>query len=89
MLVNDLVCMTLIYVLFLKKEYVRLAFYVFLIELLLILPVYLYFKLTLEGDSEISSPLLSPIHRMVINPLLMIVLIAGLYYQQFILKKRT
>lgn len=83
-LINDLLCIALIYALFQDKRYVRLAWYVFLVELLIILPAYFCAKLTLEGPSEISSPLLSPIHRIVVNPLLMFTLIAALYYQRWV-----
>jgi len=50
----------------------RLAF---LAELFILLPVYFALKISLEGDAEISSPLLSQLHRMIVNPLLMLVLI--------------
>jgi len=76
--------MGLIYGLFQNRAYLKLAFYLFLVELLLILPGYFTIKLYLEGPSEISSPLLSPVHRMIINPLLMVLLVMALYYQQFI-----
>ena len=86
LVINDLLCILLIYSLFQDRRFVRLSFCVFLVELLFILPIYLFIKLSLEGDSEISSPLLSTIHRMVVNPLLMIVLIGGFYYQRFFYK---
>lgn len=60
-----------------------LASAVFLLELLIVLPFYMVAKLTLEGDSEISAPLLSFIHRLIVNPLLMMVLLAGLLYQKY------
>jgi hypothetical protein len=40
-------------------------------------------KLGWEGDSEISSPLLSFVHRLIVNPLLMFVLMAGLVLQRY------
>ena len=80
---NDFACFLIILAIFRTKRYLKLAFYVFLIELLIVLPVYLAVKLTLEGDSEISSPLLSQIHRLIVNPMLMILLIAGFFYQRF------
>lgn len=87
LVINDLLCMALIYGLFANKNYLKLAFYLFLVEILLILPIYLVLKLHWEGTSEISSPLLSPIHRMIVNPLLMVLLIVALYYQQMFAKK--
>lgn len=83
LILNDSLCMVLIAALFQKRSYLRLAGIIFLIELFLILPAYLMIKLSIEGPSEISSPLLSPIHRMIVNPLLMIILIAGFYYQRY------
>lgn len=61
----------------------RVGFYVFLFELLILLPLYFTIKLTVEGTSEISSPLLSQIHRMIINPMLMILTIIAFFYQRF------
>ncbi|MBX2944074.1 MAG: exosortase F system-associated protein [Cyclobacteriaceae bacterium] len=87
LVINDLLCMALIYGLFANKNYLKLAFYLFLVEILLILPIYLVLKLHWEGTSEISSPLLSPIHRMIVNPLLMVLLMVALYYQQMFAKK--
>ncbi|HCM75514.1 MAG TPA: exosortase F system-associated protein [Cytophagales bacterium] len=87
LLINDTLCMILIYALFQKRSYLKLSGIIFGFEVLVLLPLYLWAKLSMEGPSEISSPLLSPIHRMIVNPLLMIVLIAALYYQQYILAK--
>lgn len=83
LLINDLVCVTLILVLFENRKFVKMAFLVLWIELLVILPLYFLIKLNTEGDSEISSPLLSQIHRLIVNPMLMFILIAGFYYQKF------
>lgn len=82
LIVNDLACFVIIYSLFEEKKYLKLAFWVFLVELLVILPLYLIVKLSTEGDSEISSPLLSQVHRLVVNPTLMILLIGGFFYQK-------
>jgi exosortase F-associated protein len=79
---NDMACMLLIYALFPGKAYLKVAFWLFLIEVWLILPVYFVIKLNLEGDSEISSPLLSQIHRLIVNPLLMFLLMMGFLYQK-------
>ena len=83
LILNDVACFIIIMAIFRDKKYLKIAFYVFLIEFLIILPAYLAVKLTLEGDSEISSPLLSHIHRLIVNPMLMILLIAGFFYQRF------
>jgi exosortase F-associated protein len=83
MVLNDSACLLLIYALFRERKYLRVAFLVFCMELLIILPVYLTVKLYLEGPSEISSPLLSQVHRLIVNPMLMIILIFGFYYQRW------
>lgn len=82
LIINDGACMVLIWGLFKETKYLKAAFLVFLIELLVILPIYFVAKLNLEGPSEISSPLLSQIHRIIVNPLLMVILIIGFYYQK-------
>jgi exosortase F-associated protein len=82
LILNDCLCFGLIYSLFGERKYVRTAFFVFCFELFFILPVYFIFKLVLEGTSEISSPLLSQIHRLVVNPMLMLILIIGFYFQR-------
>ena len=82
LIINDGACMLLIWSLFGQMKYLKAAFVVFLIELLILLPLYFVIKLNLEGDSEISSPLLSQIHRIIVNPLLMLILILGFYYQK-------
>ena len=89
LILNDALCLLLIYALFKEKKYLRIAFLVFCFEFLFMLPLYLIIKLTLEGPSEISSPLLSQIHRLIVNPMLMLVLIVGFYYQKFWIKDKA
>lgn len=84
LILNDALSMLLIWSLFQNRSYLRMAFFIFIIELDIVLPVYFFFKLTMEGPSEISSPLLSQIHRMIVNPLVMFLLIAGFIYQRTI-----
>jgi len=79
-LLNDSFAILLIYTLFNKKSYVQIAFMVQLFGLFIIMPIYLYFKLTLEGPTEISSPLLSYIHRIVIHPFLILLLIPAFLF---------
>jgi exosortase F-associated protein len=88
-MLNDVACLLLITAIFNSKKYLALSFWVFLTELFILLPIYFLLKLSLEGDSEISSPLLSQLHRMIVNPLLMIVLIMGFFYQDHIQKQRA
>lgn len=86
LILNDLACLLIIFAVFRGRNYIKIAFLVFLVELLIILPAYLVVKLSLEGDSEISSPLLSQVHRLIVNPMLMILLMAGFFYQRYVRK---
>ncbi len=87
LVLNDTLCLGLIYAIFYDIRYVKLGSLIQLGEMLILLPLYFYFKLTIEGDSEISSPLLSQIHRLIVNPTLMILLMIGFYYQMHVSKK--
>lgn len=90
LLLNDGLCLLVFRVLFTHRPaYLRWAWSLFLIEILVILPVYLVVKLMLEGPTEISSPLLSTIHRMIVNPLLMGILLAACYIQELKTKPRV
>jgi exosortase F-associated protein len=82
LVINDLLCVALVSQLFQDARFTRLAFWVFLGELFILLPLYLILKLSAEGPTELSSPVFQPLHRMIVNPLLMIILIAGMYYQR-------
>jgi hypothetical protein len=59
-----------------------LAVFIQLIDLVVLLPIYLLIKLAMEGDEEISSPLLSQFHRLIVNPTLMILLLPAIYFQR-------
>jgi len=89
LIINDGACMLLIWGLFKETKYLKAAFLVFCIELLIILPAYFTVKLTLEGPSELSSPLLSQIHRIIVNPLLMVILTIAFYYQKVTTGRRV
>ena len=82
LVLNDMLCIVLIYAIFEERKYMQIAFYVFCFELIVLLPAYLIVKLSLEGTSEISSPLLSQIHRLIVNPMLMLILMTGFYFQR-------
>ena len=83
LLANDAICTAMIFSVFKEKSYRQLTAAVFLIEVAVVLPIYLLLKLTLEGTSEISTPLLSFIHRLIVNPTLMILTGMALGYQKF------
>ena len=81
-LLNDNLCILIIYALYYKRTYTLMGFYVELFGLVVLLPFYFILKLSLEGETELSSPMLSFIHRLIINPTLMILLIMGMLYQR-------
>lgn len=81
---NDTFMLLLLYALFADKSIIKLALVIQAIDVLILFPLYLLFKLPAEGASEISSPLLSQFHRLIVNPTLMILLIPAIYYQKFI-----
>ena len=86
-IVNDLCMLLLIHAWFDDKAITRLAWKIQLIDTLILLPIYLTLKLTIEGDSELSSPLLSQLHRLIVNPTLMILLIPAVYFQRLMKQK--
>lgn len=86
LIVNDAACLLLIATWFPEKPYRKLALMVFLAEVFFLLPLYLIIKLHVEGPTEISSPLLSQFHRLLVNPLLMMLLMVGFVYQKIRLK---
>lgn len=81
-LLNDSFMLLFIHALFLDPKVTRLAWYVQLADTLILLPLYLFVKLYYEGDAEISMPLLSQLHRLIVNPTLMVLLIPAVYYQR-------
>lgn len=81
-LLNDSFMLLFIHALFRDQSVTRLAWYVQLVDTLILLPIYLVVKLSYEGDAEISIPLLSQLHRLIVNPTLMVLLIPAVYYQR-------
>jgi exosortase F-associated protein len=77
----------IIHALFRDPSVTRLAWYIQLVDTLILLPIYLIIKLTYEGDTELSIPLLSQLHRLIVNPTLMVLLIPAVYYYR--LKKQS
>ena len=78
-LVNDFAVILMIYGLFYEKKYLKLGFYVQVFELLFLLTPYLVIKLQFPFY---NGPLISHLHRLVVNPLLMLMLIPIIYYQK-------
>src|SRR5579871_205245 len=80
---NDIFMLIFISNWFQDWKITRLAIFIQLLDGLILLPLYLFLKLHFEGTSEISSPLLSQFHRLIINPTFMILLIPAVYFQKF------
>ncbi len=81
-LLNDTFMLLFIHALFRDRSVTRLAWYIQLVDTLILLPAYLVLKLGIEGDGEISMPLLSQLHRLIVNPTLMVLLIPAVFYQR-------
>ena len=81
-LLNDFFMLIFIAAWFKEWRVTRLAIAIQLIDSLILLPAYLVLKLWAEGNAEISIPLLSQLHRLIINPTLMILLIPAVYFQR-------
>ena len=78
-ILNDLFSISLIYGIFAEKKYARFAFLVMLFGLFVLLPIYLFLYLT---QPEGFSSMISHLHRVVMNPVLMMLLIPAFYFQQ-------
>ncbi len=87
LLLNDIFMLLFIAACFQDRSITKLALVIQLIDFFLLLPLYLFIKLTLEGDTEISSPLLSQFHRLIVNPTMMILLIPAVYFQRLMKKQ--
>lgn len=81
-LLNDSFMLLFIHAWFADRSITRLALMVQGIDTLVLLPLYLVVKLSIEGDQEISMPILSQLHRLIVNPTLMVLLIPAVYYQR-------
>jgi len=78
-ILNDVFAILLIYALFEQRKYVLFAFYVQMAGMVLIL--FPYFLLKLQYPSY-NGPLISFLHRLVLNPTLMLLLIPAFYFQK-------
>ena len=77
-LINDAMMIVLIYALFYHKKYVYFALWVQLAGVVFILLPYFLLKLVFHTG---NGPLVSFLHRLVINPTLLLLLIPAFYYQ--------
>ncbi len=78
-ILNDVFTILLIYALFPKRKYVVFAIYTQLFGLLFILLPYLILKYYYPSY---NGPLISFLHRLILNPLLLMLLIPAFLYQQ-------
>jgi len=85
-LLNDLFTIAIIYGLFYEKKYLRFAFMVLLFGLVFLLPTYLFIYL---AKPEGFSSLISHLHRIVLNPVLMMLLIPAYFYQRSLAKDNS
>jgi len=78
-LLNDLAAILLIYGIFYEKKYVTLSMYVLGFGFLFILLPYLFL---VNKFPEYNGPLYSHLHRLIMNPILLLLLIPVLLYQK-------
>lgn len=78
-LLNDLFTILLIYVLFPERKYVLFAIYTQLFGMVFILLPYLILKYQYPSY---NGPLISFLHRLILNPLLLMLLIPAFLYQR-------
>jgi exosortase F-associated protein len=77
-LVNDLAALGIIHALFGRMDYLRLGWWVMWFGLALLLPLYFVGLWLLPPAMSIA---LSYLHRLIMNPVLLMLLIPALYYQ--------
>jgi exosortase F-associated protein len=78
-IINDVLAIVLIYALFYERKYVVFAIYVQLFGLVFVLIPYFILKFNFPGY---NGPLVSFLHRLVLNPTLLLLLIPAFYYQR-------
>jgi exosortase F-associated protein len=80
-MVNDVLAIALIYALFYERKYVLFAVWVQLAGVVLFLLPYFVLKVYFPAY---NGPLLSFLHRLILNPTLLLLLIPAFYYQRSI-----
>ena len=78
-LINDFLMIGVIYGIFKTKDAIKVALIVQLFGFVFLLTPYILIKLYIGGY---NGPLVSFLHRLVLNPLLLILLIPALYFQR-------
>lgn len=82
-LMNDAFAIGVIYALFAERKYVIFSLYVQLAGVVLFLIPYFVLKLYLP---TYNGPMISFLHRLVLNPTLLILLIPAFYYQKHLIQ---
>jgi len=85
-LLNDALALSLIYALFRERKYVIFAMYVQIAGTFLFLVPYFILKLYLP---RYNGPLISFLHRIILNPTLLMLLIPAFYYQKQVEKSKS
>ena len=83
-LANDFLMVGLIYALFCERKYVVFALWVQLAGLVFFLLPYFVLKLNFPAY---NGPLISYLHRLILNPTLLLLLIPAFYYQRRLYRK--
>ena len=83
-LINDALALGLIYALFKERKYVIFALYVQVAGTFLFLVPYFILKVFLP---TYNGPLISFLHRLILNPTLLMLLIPAFYYQRQLAKR--
>ncbi len=78
-IINDVLAILLIYSLFFERKYVLFAVWVQLLGMVFVLFPYFIIKFNFPGY---NGPLVSFLHRLVLNPTLLLLLIPAFYYQK-------
>ena len=78
-LLNDLLGILLIYALFQERRFVWFALLVQVFGLIFVLAPYFFIRFKYP---ELNGPLISFLHRLVFNPILVLLLIPAFYYQK-------
>jgi exosortase F-associated protein len=76
---NDIFAIGLIYALFPEKKYVIFSIYVQVVGIFLFLIPYFILKIYWPSY---NGPLINFLHRLILNPILLLLLIPAFYYQQ-------
>lgn len=85
-LMNDAFAIGLIYALFQERKYVIFSLYVQLAGIVLFLIPYFILKIYFPAY---NGPMISFLHRLVLNPTLLMLLIPAFYYQKYMTVKKV